>query len=145
MMRFVTIALPLALFGCSSSTPEPAPADTGGADPFGTTGATGVFGTRDDACTRVVAALNKRATELGCNLLSAKCPDMVDDLEQRAGVAGQCMDYDLGTVTNCEARIATYSACSDFQEKGCQLGLRRSLTNYCSTADAGQDAPSEGG
>jgi hypothetical protein len=135
-----------ALAGCSSSSSsEPAAADTGGADPFATTGSNGTFGNRDDACKRVVDALNARGTELGCALTDAKCPDMVDDLEQRAGVAGQCMEYDLGTVANCEARIATYTTCADFASKGCQLLLRPSPSNNCATADAGQDAPSEGG
>jgi hypothetical protein len=146
MMRAFLFAIALiALPGCGSSSAEPTTADTGGADPFATSGASGVFGDRNAACARVASALNSRGAAIGCALSAAKCPDMIDDLEQRAGVSGQCMEYDLGTVANCEARIAAYAACTDFAAKPCQLGLRQSLTNNCATSDAGSDAPSEGG
>jgi hypothetical protein len=94
----------------------------------------------------VVAALTKRAAEIpDCTLVGVSCPALVDKLEVQAGAAGKCMEYDLGTVANCEARIATYESCSDF-EKGCPLVLRQSMGTCTSTADAGAtDAPSEGG
>lgn len=136
-------AIILAL-GCSSSEPAPAPAPDVGYDPFETSGATGTYGTREETCARITGALTKRASELGCGtVIGATCPKYVDDLEATQGVAGKCMEYDLGTVTNCEARIASYVACADFNSKPCQLTLRQSATATCTGAAV--DAASEGG
>jgi len=135
---FLLMACILAA-GCGSSDPEPVTAADTGSDPFESSGANGTFGSRNDACTRVASALNNRATAVGCPLVGATCPRIVDELEARAGVAGQCMEYDLGTVANCEARISTYTTCADFETKGCQLGLRKSDPANCSAPDAGAD------
>ncbi len=145
----LALSIALAAVGCGGSSADPTPEADTGTDPFGTTGASGTYGSRSDACVRVASALNDRAAALGCNLaVKPSCPAIVDDLEARAGVTGQCMEYDLGTVANCEARVASYTTCADFA-KGCQLGLRASATASCATADAGaetaSDAAAEGG
>jgi len=148
MTRALTLSIVLGVVGCGGSSADPTPEADTGTDPFGTTGASGTYGSRSEACARVATALNDRAAALGCKLaVTPSCPAIVDDLEQRAGVTGQCMEYDLGTVANCEARVASYTSCADFS-KGCQLGLRASATASCTTADAGaetNDAAAEGG
>jgi len=144
MMRAHVLLAAILAGGCGSSDPETSPPADTGVDPFATTGASGTFGSREDACARVAAALNARAGALGCGtLIGATCPKIVDDLEAKAGVAGKCMEYDLGSVANCEARIASYTSCADFNSgKACQLVLRQSATAVCAPAT---DAASEGG
>jgi hypothetical protein len=136
-MKRAAIAF-LFLVGCSSAEPAATP-DGGNQAVFGTTGATGVYGDRSASCDRVVAALKAKAAALGCSLApEPACPAMVDQLELSAGLpVGSCVQYDLGTIDNCEQRIATYTTCNDFASKACQIGLRK-----CSgtTTDAGTDA-----
>jgi hypothetical protein len=144
MTRALTLSIALTMLaGCGSSDSNPATTSDTGVDPFATSGASGGFGERGAAWARIATAMATRATALGCNLAGATCPLILDTLEQNAGVAGQCLEYDLGTIANCEARIATYASCADFAAKGCQLQLRPSTSSSCPTPDAGSDAAPE--
>lgn len=139
------------LAGCGSSADDK-PTTSGPPAVFSTTGATGVYGDRSVACDRVAAALKAKASTLMCTLSpEPACPALVDQLEQSSGLpAGSCVQYDLGTVENCEQRIATYTTCADFASKGCQLGIRKcsgptdaGVTD--TSTDSASDAVSEGG
>lgn len=134
----------LFLLGCSSSDDGKTP-DAGDQSVFATTGATGTYGDRSAACDRVVAALKAKEAALGCKLSpEPSCPALVDNLELSGRLpAGSCVEYDLGTVENCEKRVATYTACTDFASKGCQLGIRKCSGVTDAGADTKMDAPIE--
>ena len=130
----------LWIAGCSSAGAEPT-ADAGNQAPFATNGASKTYGDRLAACERVASALRTKSEALKCALTPPPaCPALVDDVEIRGGLpAGSCVEYDLGTVENCEQRIATYTTCEEFASKGCQLGIRRCPTG----SDAGLDTASD--
>lgn len=137
MMRAAVACLLLA--GCSSAA-EPTPV-VGNQAVFATNGASKTYGDRQAACERVVTALTTRSKALDCALTPPPaCPALVDQLEIAGGLpAGSCVEYDLGTVENCEQRIATYATCDEFASKGCQLGIRRCPTS----TDAGVDSAAD--
>lgn len=145
MMRVALVLACVPLLACSSPRVEAVDDAAVGPDKFADAGATGAFGDRATACNRITAAMNAKAGELGCTLAPApECPAYVDRLETSQGLGGRCMEYDLGTVGTCEQRIAAYTQCSDFSTSPCKLTLRESKSGS-TCADAGADAPSEGG
>lgn len=145
MTRYALVLACLPLVACSSPRVDGGDQPAAEPDKFADAGATGLYGSRATACDRITAAMNAKADELGCTLdPKPECPAYVDRLETSQGLAGRCMEYDLGTVATCEQRIAAYTQCSEFGTSPCRLTLRESKTGT-TCADAGADAPSEGG
>jgi len=146
MIRAALALACLSVAACSSSGTEVGGTDAAIVpDPFADAGASGAYGDRASACARVTAAMNAKAAELGCSLSPApECPAYVDRIEAAAALTGRCIEYDLGTVATCEKRVAAYTQCSDFSARPCSLSVRESKSGT-NCADAGADAPTEGG
>ncbi len=153
--RLALFGLPVALFSlgvldaCSSSSTADTP-DTGPIgcppDPFVVDGIDKIKTDRLAACNRYVAALNAKAEALHCGFITPPtCPKVIEDFEAsfRAGYPGVCIDgYSVGSLANCECRIATYTSCADFSAAGklCKLAvIQDDVTKKCE-ADAGADA-----
>jgi hypothetical protein len=132
--RFALVAsAPIALAvlagaaACSSSSSA-----TGGpglpagcpTDPFSTNGLDQTKVDRLAFCQQYVGEINDKANALGCKLDPAPtCPKVMDDFESTLGVpACSIVAYSQGTAFNCECRIASYSACTDFANLPCVFG-----------------------
>jgi hypothetical protein len=139
-----TLPLTFAAFlgaACSSS-------ETPAADPFANSGLDSVPITKAEACARYVAALQRKAESIPCSLAPAPaCPDILDQFEANAikSNPGLCIGaYSNGSITNCEARIATYKTCADFSSKPCIIGIIPAAPGSCSS-DAGTDSGTDSG
>lgn len=126
-----------ALAACASKDddaekPQPNDGAGTGIEPYQPEG-NGVRTSEAEACQRMVAALDERASELGCVITYPPCPNYL-----RQSTEGTCYEYDEGTIDSCVAFIGKYQTCNDFQFRPCIVKYFEDST--CAEDDAGTDA-----
>lgn len=89
--------------------------------------------TEPEACSRMIAALDDRASFLGCIITYPHCPQYL-----RQSTAGACYDYDRGTIDSCVDFIGKYQDCEDFRRRPC-------IVTYFKDSVCEEAEPADGG
>jgi hypothetical protein len=132
----VTLAGLLAVVGCEKGTGG---AGDGSAGAPHTPEPNGVPMNEGDACEALLNAFEQHAIRLRCTFTSPTCPGHI-----RVSGAPHCSQYDEGSIMGCADLYATFTSCSEFEQRHCQIyNIDDSAPAGCPEQDAGADAQAD--
>lgn len=145
MRKSSWIVIGLAAFalavGCtiSDDDEDPGPANGGSGGGGYSPDPNGVAIGEQEACEILRDAFDEHAGRLGCTYTLPDCPSYI-----RQSGAPVCSEYDEGTVTGCADFYATFTSCSEFQARPCEINnIEGSAPAGCDEEDAGTDAEAD--
>jgi hypothetical protein len=129
-------ALALAVACSTTEDEDTGPRDGGSAGGAYTPTPNGVGMGELAACEAILDAIDENVERLGCVYTRSECPGYI-----RQSGAPECSQYDQGTVEGCADFYATFTKCSEFQDRPCHINnILDSAPSGCEEDDAGTDA-----